>query len=458
MRLLAKALQLLGEDPDLQQLLRDHRDRIPNFIEETLRIDGPIKGDFRLSRVPTTIGGVDIPAGTTLMVVNAAANRDPRRFDDPAEFRGRARQRPPARRVRARRAHVPGRAARPRRSPRQHRAAPRPDRRHPDLGVGARPGRRAPLRVRAHLHPARAAAPAPRVRLDATPVPELPKIISVDDHIVEPAHLWQKRLPARLREQGPRIEQARWGDFALDAGASYKQEMTDDGRRGDYWVYEDRLIYVHKRHVAIPLDATPDGDVSRFDRGKMYIAAMTYDEMRPGCYEPRGARRRPRARRRRRFDRVPHVPALLRPDVPRGQRSRARARVRARLQRLHDRGVVRRLRRSPAPAVPDPALGRRARGRRDQSQRGARRARDLLQRDPDTPRAAEHPHRLLGSAVRGVRGDADRRLHAHRIVVEDAGRVTRLAALDRDRARLQQRDGVARPTSSSPACSCASPR
>ena len=69
-----------------------------------------------------------------------------------------------------------------------------------------------------------------------------------------------------MRERGPRIERARWGDFALDVGASYKQEMTDDGRWGDYWVYEDRLIYVHKRHVAIPLDATPDGDVSRFDR------------------------------------------------------------------------------------------------------------------------------------------------------------------------------------------------
>jgi hypothetical protein len=118
-------------------------------------------------------------------------------------------------------------------------------------------------------------------------VPELPKIISVDDHVVEPAHLWQNRLPARFRERGPRIEQARWGDFSLDAGASYKQEMTADGRPGDYWVYEDRLIYVHKRHVAIPLDATPGGDVSRFDRSQMYIAAMTYDEMRPGCYQPR---------------------------------------------------------------------------------------------------------------------------------------------------------------------------
>ena len=83
------------------------------------------------------------------------------------------------------------------------------------------------------------------------------------------------------------MERARWGDMSLSTGATYKQEMTEDGQWGDYWVYEDRLIYVHKRHVAIPRDATPDGDVSRFDRTKMNIAALTYDEMRPGCYEPK---------------------------------------------------------------------------------------------------------------------------------------------------------------------------
>jgi len=33
------------------------------------------------------VGGVVIPAGTTVMVVNGAANRDPRRFDRPGEFR-----------------------------------------------------------------------------------------------------------------------------------------------------------------------------------------------------------------------------------------------------------------------------------------------------------------------------------------------------------------------------------
>jgi cytochrome P450 family 150 subfamily A5 len=85
-RLLGAALQMIGDRPDLQRLLRDERDQIPNFIEETLRIESPVKGDFRLSRVPTTVGGVDIPAGTTVMVLNGAANRDPRLFDDPAEL------------------------------------------------------------------------------------------------------------------------------------------------------------------------------------------------------------------------------------------------------------------------------------------------------------------------------------------------------------------------------------
>jgi cytochrome P450 len=85
-RLLANAFQMLGERPELQDILRADRDRIPNFVEEVLRFESPIKGDFRLSRVPTTVGGVDIPAGTTVMVLNGAANRDPRRFESPAEF------------------------------------------------------------------------------------------------------------------------------------------------------------------------------------------------------------------------------------------------------------------------------------------------------------------------------------------------------------------------------------
>ncbi len=85
-RLFGTALQRIGNDEQLQQLLRDHREHIPNFVEECLRFESPVKGDFRLARVTTELGGVKIPAGTTVMVVNGAANRDPGRFEHPADF------------------------------------------------------------------------------------------------------------------------------------------------------------------------------------------------------------------------------------------------------------------------------------------------------------------------------------------------------------------------------------
>jgi len=85
-RLFGTALRRLAEDRELQTLLDERRDLIPNFVEECLRFDSPVKGDFRLARVTSSVGGVDVPAGTTLMVVNGAANRDPRKFDNATEF------------------------------------------------------------------------------------------------------------------------------------------------------------------------------------------------------------------------------------------------------------------------------------------------------------------------------------------------------------------------------------
>ena len=86
-RLLATGLKYLAEYPELQDELRAHRERIPDFIEEALRIESPVKADFRLARRATTVAGVDIAAGTPVMLLNGAANRDPRRFECPAEFR-----------------------------------------------------------------------------------------------------------------------------------------------------------------------------------------------------------------------------------------------------------------------------------------------------------------------------------------------------------------------------------
>ena len=86
-KLLGAALQILCDRPDLQQQLRDDRSLIPAFIEETLRMESPVKTTYRLARKSTCVGGVDVPAGTTVMVAPGAINRDPNRFENPHEFR-----------------------------------------------------------------------------------------------------------------------------------------------------------------------------------------------------------------------------------------------------------------------------------------------------------------------------------------------------------------------------------
>jgi cytochrome P450 len=85
-RLLAAALKHLAEHPELQDELRADRDKIPPFLEEVLRLESPVKADFRLARRTTSVGGVEIKAGTPVMLLNGAANRDQRRFGCPTEF------------------------------------------------------------------------------------------------------------------------------------------------------------------------------------------------------------------------------------------------------------------------------------------------------------------------------------------------------------------------------------
>jgi cytochrome P450 len=86
-RLLATGLKYLAQHPELQDELREHNERIADFVEEALRIESPVKADFRLAQRGTAVGEVDIPAGTPVMLLNGAANRDARRFECPAEFR-----------------------------------------------------------------------------------------------------------------------------------------------------------------------------------------------------------------------------------------------------------------------------------------------------------------------------------------------------------------------------------
>ena len=112
--------------------------------------------------------------------------------------------------------------------------------------------------------------------ITGTRVPNIPKIVSVDDHVVEPPHLWSTWLPERFRDRAPRVERRGLGPMTFAGGTTYDITYDENGPQADCWIYED-LVYVHKRHVA----------AVGFDRDDMGLLPITYDEMRPGCYEPK---------------------------------------------------------------------------------------------------------------------------------------------------------------------------
>lgn len=85
-KLVSAAVRVIGENPELQESLREDRAKIPAFLEETLRMESPVKAHFRMARKTTTVGGVEVPAGTTVMLLPGACNRDDRKFQDPNTF------------------------------------------------------------------------------------------------------------------------------------------------------------------------------------------------------------------------------------------------------------------------------------------------------------------------------------------------------------------------------------
>ena len=85
-RLIAMAILLLGEDTELQQRLQREPDRIPDFIEEVLRYDAPVKVAYRLAVVDARLGETEVPAGTLLTIAYNAASNDPAHFEHPERF------------------------------------------------------------------------------------------------------------------------------------------------------------------------------------------------------------------------------------------------------------------------------------------------------------------------------------------------------------------------------------
>ena len=85
-RLLAFAFRVLGDNRAVQAKLRADLSRIPDFIEEVLRLENPVKCLSRLALQETAIAGVTIPAGAILTVNVGGANRDPAHFPEPDRF------------------------------------------------------------------------------------------------------------------------------------------------------------------------------------------------------------------------------------------------------------------------------------------------------------------------------------------------------------------------------------
>ncbi len=106
---------------------------------------------------------------------------------------------------------------------------------------------------------------------------ELPRIISVDDHVLEPRDLWERYLPASLRDLGPHLV-ARKGRFG--SGVRGGWERTDDGEWADIWEFGAYEMAIIPGFAAAGMDQDWLGD---------HWAPMTYEQMRPGAYE-QGAR------------------------------------------------------------------------------------------------------------------------------------------------------------------------
>lgn len=98
----------------------------------------------------------------------------------------------------------------------------------------------------------------------------IPKIISVDDHVVEPPDLWTSRLPERFKERGPRIVRERG---AIDH-TTFQWTPTDDGQVADVWYYDGLRSPLNRLSAAVGL-------------GDLGFGQTTFDEIHPGCWQQR---------------------------------------------------------------------------------------------------------------------------------------------------------------------------
>ena len=79
-------IRLMGEHPRQWQTLRSNPALIPNAINETVRLESPIRGFSRVTVSDCEIGGEHVRAGSRLLMLYASANRDDRKWQSPETF------------------------------------------------------------------------------------------------------------------------------------------------------------------------------------------------------------------------------------------------------------------------------------------------------------------------------------------------------------------------------------
>ena len=104
---------------------------------------------------------------------------------------------------------------------------------------------------------------------------ELPKIISVDDHVLEPPNVFTDRLPAKYKEIGPRVERLPVAEMTFVGGKfSYKMGAEGEGPLADWWLWEDKAVPQTRLSAAVGVP-----------REEVTVTPITYEDMRPGCYD-----------------------------------------------------------------------------------------------------------------------------------------------------------------------------
>jgi cytochrome P450 len=83
---LGNIFRALFDHPDALAALEADPGLVNGAVEEGLRYDGALQAEYRVCREDARVGDVEVRKGTPLIVVTAAANRDPAQFPEPDKF------------------------------------------------------------------------------------------------------------------------------------------------------------------------------------------------------------------------------------------------------------------------------------------------------------------------------------------------------------------------------------